>query len=615
MNKYFLLFGILMILSIGFVSATDVISTTFSLSGGSAVVTGRIDGFRLAPINNFVLVNGTLDANVNSTECSIWNASDDSLLFNTSKDSASDTCVFDYPLVAGTTYGIVTGNLGGDYNLMYDTSQGDFPITTTNFDIVGDYYFITSNGYWIKTASEHYNFISLTIDNITVPSTPVICNSTNRPCDGTCNVTDLSDMFDDVQNFDSVIGDISSWNTSCITDMSRMFYDTDFNQDISGWDTSSVTDMSGMFYYDNAFNQDISLWDTSKVTSFANMFNHDNNFNQPIGSWNTSSVTDMSYMFNTCCQIQGVFNQNLSHWDTSKVTSFAYMFYQDGAFNGDISTWDTSSAVIMTHMFHYAVSFNGDITNWNTSRVNDMNSMFMYNNLFNQNIGKWDVSSLPNTGDMFWGHNAFTSDTYDAMLNSWASRTEPMGWYLDVGSTQYTSAGATAHNTLINTYGWGFADGGLSGIPCVEDWINATTSCNGFNFTIQYLDNNSCGTIVNLPVDNGSIVACSIPCVESWSHNDSACIGDFYTVYYVDLNHCGSVVHLPVNNGSVLSCVMGDTGRGAGSGSTVKGAHEILVPQSTLPTVTSPTPVVVSQPSVLSQLWHNFVAWLKSIFG
>ena len=47
--------------------------------------------------------------------------------------------------------------------------------------------------------------------------------------------------------------------------------------------------------------------------------------------------------------------------------------------------------------------------------------------------------------------------------------------------------------------------------PCTENWIANDTTCNGINYTIQYYDNNVCGTTSNLPIDNGTIVGCTIP--------------------------------------------------------------------------------------------------------
>ena len=70
-------------------------------------------------------------------------------------------------------------------------------------------------------------------------------------------------------------GNISTWDTSLITDMSALFSSNDtFNGDISGWDVSSVTNMESMFYYALAFNQDISDWDVSNVTDMQYMFDH-----------------------------------------------------------------------------------------------------------------------------------------------------------------------------------------------------------------------------------------------------------------------------------------------------------------------------------------------------
>ena len=80
--------------------------------------------------------------------------------------------------------------------------------------------------------------------------------------------------------------------------------------------------------------------------------------------------------------------------------------------------------------------------------------------------------------------------------------------------------------------------------PCTEDWIQINGSCIiNDTYLITYYDNNSCGTTINLPPDNGTYTGICNYCIENWtcdtyetcnSSNIMPCSS------MVDLNFCGN---------------------------------------------------------------------------
>ena len=68
-------------------------------------------------------------------------------------------------------------------------------------------------------------------------------------------------------------GDFNDINTSEITDLSYIFDEMEnFNGNISTWDVSNVTDMEDMFLNCESFNQDISNWNVSNVNNITFIF-------------------------------------------------------------------------------------------------------------------------------------------------------------------------------------------------------------------------------------------------------------------------------------------------------------------------------------------------------
>ena len=252
----------------------------------------------------------------------------------------------------------------------------------------------------------------------------------------TSQVTNMSGMFYNMSNLTTL--NLSSFDTSQVTNMSGMFYRmsslTTLN--LSNFDTSKVMNMSGMFqgmsnlttlnlsnfdtsqatnmslmFFDmrNLTTLNLSNFNTSKVTSMNGMFRNTHNLTTlNLSNFNTSKVTDMGSMFSSMSNLTTI---NLSNFDTSSVTNMQYMF--NGMSNLttlNLSNFDTSNVTNMQNMFSYMSNLTTlDLSNFDTSQVTNMQSMF---SLYGQDISKdkletiyvnndFDTSKLKYTSGMF----------------------------------------------------------------------------------------------------------------------------------------------------------------------------------------------------------------------
>lgn len=179
-------------------------------------------------------------------------------------------------------------------------------------------------------------------------------------------------------------------NTSNVTNMGSLFYNSTALSNVAIFDTSNVTTTSMMFskcaittiplfnfhnvtnahsmFYDCPNLITIPLIDTSSVTNMYAMFYHCVNL-ESVPLLNTSNVTKMDSMFYICNKLETV-----PLFDTSKVTTMKGMFQQCANFK-TAPLFNTSNVTDMSEMFYYCKKLT-NVPLYNTSKVTNVNSMF-----------------------------------------------------------------------------------------------------------------------------------------------------------------------------------------------------------------------------------------------
>ena len=180
--------------------------------------------------------------------------------------------------------------------------------------------------------------------------------------------------------------------------------------DLSSFDTSKVTDMSYMFYgMSNLTSLNLSNFDTSNVTKMYAMFSNMSNLTTlDLSNFNTSNITNTYKMFSGMSNLTTL---NLSSFNTSQVTYMSSMFWGTSNLTTlDLSNFDTSKVTDMQYMFAGMSSLTMlDLSNFDTSKVTDMSSMFLLQDdyVFNDKLEKiyvnndFNTSRLTSFYDMF----------------------------------------------------------------------------------------------------------------------------------------------------------------------------------------------------------------------
>ncbi|WEV46726.1 BspA family leucine-rich repeat surface protein [Bifidobacterium sp. ESL0690] len=227
----------------------------------------------------------------------------------------------------------------------------------------------------------------------------------------TSKVTDLSRMFYFCDGLTSL--DLSSFNTINVISMLHMFDEcsnlTSLN--VSNFNTTNVTDMGGMFDgCSNLTSLNVSNFNTTNVTDMGEMFRSCSKLTSlNVSNFNTTNVTSMGGMFDWCSNLTSL---NLSNFNTTNVTDMGEMFRSCSNLTSlNLSNFNTTNVTSMWHMFDSCDSLTSlNLSNFNTANVIYMGSMFMYcSNLTSLNISNFNTANVTGMYDMFNGCNDLTS--------------------------------------------------------------------------------------------------------------------------------------------------------------------------------------------------------------
>ena len=278
-------------------------------------------------------------------------------------------------IIKNGTYNATDDNLDGYSKVEVATSGVDLNdyIKSTIEEGTSSY----SAGQWIKSVKQLPVF-TFNGKNTSYHFSGFKGSSIDLSSFNTSNVTNMNSMFRDCSSLTSL--DLSSFNTSKVTNMASLFNSCRSltSLDLSNFNTSKVTDMGGVFYGCSSLTSlDVSNFDTTNVINMNSIFDSCSSLTSlDVNNFNTSKVTNMGRMFSSCSSLTSLDVSNLT---ATSLTNANMMFYNCLYITSiDLSNFENTKTVSVSQMFQYC----SRLSNLNMSKF-DFTKISSYSSMFN----------------------------------------------------------------------------------------------------------------------------------------------------------------------------------------------------------------------------------------
>ena len=281
--------------------------------------------------------------------------------------------------------GTKTITKNGTYNATDDNLDGysKVEVATSGVDL-NDYIKSTieegtssySAGQWIKSVKQLPAF-TFNGKNTSYHFSGFKGSSIDLSSFNTSNVTNMNSMFRDCSSLTSL--DLSSFNTSKVTNMASLFNSCRSltSLDLSNFNTSKVTDMGGVFYGCSSLTSlDVSNFDTTNVINMNSIFDSCSSLTSlDVNNFNTSKVTNMGRMFSSCSSLTSLDVSNLT---ATSLTNANMMFYNCLYITSiDLSNFENTKTVSVSQMFQYCSRLsNLNMSKFDFTKISNYSSMF-----------------------------------------------------------------------------------------------------------------------------------------------------------------------------------------------------------------------------------------------